>query len=329
MSFVNATPFAAIDVPMRDRVGRQVVVAIVKATYTVVRPDRLVLADAPAEVRLADVLRDDQSAYSSPLYPSDLCTDKLGTDVVVVGEAVSRKPVVHVDVAIRVRQSTFPIRVHGYREYFRGLLEVAISAPVPFERMPIDFERAYGGCSDDLSIVDLRNPAGVGVARQDAQLIGTRAPQIEHPTVPHKTSKDRHPPVGCGAVLPHWSPRRERAGTFDEIWQATRMPLMPDDFDLRHHSVAAPGLSFESPLAAGDSISVLNMTLPELFAFTLPSLPINLRARYDDRDEEVRPSIDTVLIEPGKARVEVVLRRAFSVGRGRSRLREVRATLDG
>jgi hypothetical protein len=131
MSFVNATPFAAIDVPMRDRVGRQVVVAIVKATYTVVRPDRLVLADTPAEVRLADVLRDEQSAYSSPLYPSDLCTDKLGTDVVVVGEAVSRKPVVHVDVAIRV---------HGYREYFRGLLEVAISAPVPFERMPIDFE---------------------------------------------------------------------------------------------------------------------------------------------------------------------------------------------
>jgi hypothetical protein len=325
---VNATPLAVLDVPILDHIGREVVVVVVKGTVRVVGPDRVVPHEKPAPIRAKDDLRDEQNPRSSVRYPSDVCIEKHGTDVVVVGEALAPKPVMAKDIAIQVRDSVLPIRVHGPREYFRGILEVAVSAAVPSERIPLIWEKAYGGAYDDSSFVELRNPAGVGVARDHGLLVGTSAPQLEHPALPYRTSKDKHPPVGCGATLPHWSPRREYAGTFDDLWRATRMPLMPRDFDVRHNNVAAPGLIFSPALVAGDAVSVLGMSLPELFSFRVPRMPVVFVARYDDETKELRPAIDTVLVEPAHARVEVVLRAAFETGRGASSLREIRVKLD-
>ncbi|MGH7298088.1 MAG: DUF2169 family type VI secretion system accessory protein [Polyangiaceae bacterium] len=327
MPVLNATPLAVLDAPLLDRVGREVVLVVLKATFDVIRGGRVVLADEQVPVRTKDVLHDESNPRSSARYPSDVCVEKVGTDVVVVGDAVARQPSMFVDVAIRARDTTIPIRVNGQREYFRGILQVAVSAPVPFESMPIAYERAYGGTLDDLSDVEFRNPAGVGFARSAADLVGKPAPQIEHPGLPHRTAKDAHPPVGCGALLPHWSPRRERAGTFDDVWKATRMPLMPLDFDVRHNSVASPGLSLETPLAAGDVISILGMT-HELVQFAVPSLPLVVRARYDQQTEVVSPAIDMVLVEPALGRFELTLRRAFSIGRGKNVLRELRVDVD-
>ncbi len=329
MPLANATRFAALDVPTLDRAGREVVVVIVKATFKLGKDGKLVPADAPAPVRVADVLRDPKNPErSSVLYPSDVCTDKRGTDVVILGKAMAKKKVPYVDVGISAKAKTVSLRVHGMREYFRGIMEVAISAAVPFEEMPIEWERAYGGVSEDHAVVEARNPAGVGVAKSDKTLVGKLAPQIEHPGAPHKTSKDKHPPAGIGAILPHWAPRAAYAGTFDAEWKKTRMPLMPLDFDVRHNNVASSALVFEHGLAPGDPISILGMSA-DLFAFALPPLPIVLEARYDDRTDVARPSIDTVLIEPNNGQLELVVRKAFPLGRGRSALRELKADVDG
>jgi hypothetical protein len=105
------------------------------------------------------------------------------------------------------------------------------------------------------------------------------------------------------------------------------MPLMPLDFDIRHNNVAHPSLLFEEGLKAGDPVSVLGMS-HELFAVAVPKLSVVLRARYDDRTEEVRPAVDTLIVEPGRKRVELVVRKAFSIGRGKTALRELRADLE-
>jgi hypothetical protein len=326
MSFANATPFAAIDAPILDRNGREVVLVIVKATFKVVDVETVALADEQSPVRLVEVLTNPKASPDDPRvsarYPSDLCLEKRGADVVVVGDAVAKKPVTSVDVGIQLRQRTVPMRVHGMREYFRHIFEIAISAAVPFERMPITWERAYGGASEDWTVVETRNPAGVGVAKSDGALVGKLAPQVEHPSYPHKNSRDRHPPVGCGPILPHWSPRREQAGTFDGAWKASRMPLLPLDFDVRHNNVAHPSLVVEEGLRARDPVSVLGMT-HDLFAFELPKLPVVLRARYDDRTDEARPAVDTLILEPTKKQLEMVVRKAFPIGRGKTALREL------
>jgi hypothetical protein len=324
---VNATPFAVLDVPVLDRIGREVVLVVAKATFQVVGQGRTVLADEQVPVRTSDVLRDDSNPRSSARYPSDICLEKVGTDVIVVGDAVTRQPSLFVDVVIRARETIVPMRVNGPREYYRGMLDVGVSASVPFETMPIEYERAYGGMLEDMSDVEFRNPSGVGFARSAADLVGKPAPQIEHPGAPYRTAKDRHPPVGCSAILPHWSPRRERAGTFDDLWKATRMPLMPNDFDVRHNNVATPALLLDPALGPGDVVSIMGMT-HDLLQFALPPVSLVLHGRYDERTETVRAVVDTVLIEPSLGRIELTMRHAFSVGRRRSALRELRADID-
>jgi hypothetical protein len=262
---------------------------------------------------------------SSIRYPSDICTEKRGTDVVVVGEAVARTPTPVVDIALKVRDRVVSLRVHGERVYYRGLAGIVVGPAAPYERKPVVFERAYGGKSADFALVERRNPVGRGIARSAAELVDTAAPTIEHPAHPIVTAEDRPEPVGLGAIGPHWLPRCGYAGTFDDAWRRSRMPLMPVDFDIRYNNVAPPALWFEEPLAVGDSLALLGMHEDGLWQFELPAMPVRLSARlHDGRTLAVRPSIDTVLVEPRTNEVQLTLRRAFPVGRGKSLLREIR-----
>ena len=330
MSFSNATSFAAVDVPSVDASGAEVLVAIVKGTFQVDDQGRVFRADAQAPVRLSDVPYDDERPAGSIRYPSDVCTAKVGTDVVLVGEAISSKAVTDVDVGVKVRDLSVPIRVHGERLYFRNAMDIVISEGARFERQPIVYEKAFGGVSADQSVVEMRNPVGVGIAKRDADLIDRPAPQIEHPAFPYRSPRDRHPPVGFGAIAPHWSPRRELAGTFDEAWKAGRMPLSPRDFNVRHNNVAHPSLLLAEPLRADDPVGVIAMTPRGFLGFAIPPFRIVLRARFDNLGvQEVRPAIDTLLIEPSKAQFQLVVRGTFPLGRGRNVLRELVADHDG
>ena len=326
MSFVNETRYAALPVPLMDPEGRDVVVTIVKATFVVGERGELRPADDPSPVRISDVARDPDDPRSSLLYPSDVGLEKPGTDVVVVGDAVAPRPVKVMDVAVQVKTRLAPLRVHGPRVYYDGVLGVAVGPAAPFERVPITYENAYGGASEDLSIVELANPAGVGVARRASDLIGQRAPQIEHPERPHASASDQHPPMGYGAIPPHWSPRRVYVGTCGSAWQKTRMPLLPADHDPRFFCVAHPSLRFDEKLAPGDPIRVLGMSLVPI-TLELPRLAARVHARFDGGREERLVPIDTVILSPSERRLEIAGRVSFPAGRARRVLRgiEVRA----
>lgn len=327
MPLTNATSFPAMAYSQADPTGRDRVAVIVKATYAIGAGGRLTPAEEPASLRVADELTRPDSERSSAKYPSDMCLEKVGTDVVVVGDAVSPRPVTVMDVAVQVRKATVTLRVHGDRLFYKGPTGVAVGPAAPFERKAIVYERAFGGASDDYQVLETRNLAGVGIAKRPGDLVDTPAPQIEHPSLPHQTASDRHPPVGLGSILSFWSPRREHIGTLDAAWEADRMPLAPKDFDLRYNNVAHPSLIFEAPLAGGDALGVVGMSLEPL-AFELPAVPVVVRARWDVSGRRtVEPRIDTVLIEPNARRVEVVFRTSFLVGRGRDVLRELSVDL--
>ncbi|MFO0590356.1 MAG: DUF2169 domain-containing protein [Polyangiaceae bacterium] len=326
MPITNLTPFAAVDVPMLDAQGQEVVVAIVKATFEVRADGKVVPAEEGSPIRAGDVVRDPDDIRSSLLYPSDLGPAKVGTDVVIVGEAVSKAPVKAADVAVKVRDRTLTLRVHGERVFYKSLMGLAMSPSAPFERKQIVYERAYGGASEDWSVVEHRNPSGVGVAKRKEDLVDRPAPQIESATTPYVVG-DSPEPVGLGAIMTHWSPRKELVGTYDEAWVQARMPLPPRDFDPRFWNVAHPSLVFESPLVAGDTISISGMTL-ERFVFALPAFPLRLRGRFDGRGPlETAPAIDLVLVEPSRRRFEIVGRQSFVMGRRQQVLREVIAEI--
>lgn len=329
MSFTNATKLAAIALPYLDHLGNDVVVAIVKSTFEIDDGGRVIRADEPSPVRLADEPWDAESPQTSLRYPSDVCVVKVGADVVVLGEAVSKTPVKSLDVAVKVRDRTAPLRVHGERVFYRTMGRVAIGPAGSFERKPIIYERAYGGASDDYTVVETRNPAGVGVAKDHAELVDRAAPQIEHPARPHTSASDHHPPAGYGAIPAHWSPRRELVGTCDEAWEKTRMPLMPLDFDPRHNNVAHPALMFDEPIAPGDEVSILNMNPAGILRFQVPALGVVVRGIFTVSGKVAhRLAIDTLLVEPSRRRFEITGRAALPVGRGRDVLREVRIDTD-
>jgi hypothetical protein len=322
MSFANETRFAALPVPLLDREGNDVLVVIVKATFVVDAEGEARLADPQHDIRVSDVPRNPDDPASSLLFPSDLCVEKRGTDVVVVGDAVSPKPVTVMDVGVQLRE-VVPLRVHGTRVFYQGPLGASIGPAQPFTRMPVAYELAYGGMTDDLGTVEMKNPSGVGVAKRGGDLVGKRAPQIEHPARPHKTASDQHPPMGFGPIMTHWSPRRELGGTFDQAWQAERMPLLPRDYDTRYANVAHPSLQLDPHLSPGEPIGVVGMSLEPL-ATKVPALPIEVRARYDGGDRAVyTPPIDTVIIVPEKRTLEIVARAALLIGRGQRVLRDV------
>src|SRR5579859_1681498 len=106
------------------------------------------------------------------------------------------------------------------------------------------------------------------------------------------------------------------------------MPLMPRDFDPRYFNVAHPSLQFDPPLMPGDAIAVMGMS-EALFRFELPPLHLVVRGTFDVAGTvEVRPQVDTVLVEPTTRRVDVVARVRFKMGRGRNVLREIQVDTD-
>jgi hypothetical protein len=329
VSFANVSPFSAVAVPYIAPDGREVVIAIAKATFRRGNGATMRLDEEQSPVRLGDVTISPDADESSVRYPSDVATEKRGADVVIVGDAVSKRPVTAIDVAVRVRDRTVPLRVHGERVYYRSIGGIVVGPAAPFERKPIVYENAYGGTADDHGIMERRNPVGRGVAKRPADLVDRPAPTIEHPEHPIASASDCPDPAGFGAVPGHWLPRSDFAGTFDELWRATRMPLLPLDFDVRYFNVAHPLLQFAERLQHGDVIAILGMTLDGPFTAELPSLPVVMHGRTDDgRTITMRPPVDTILVEPGKGRVELTTRATFPRGRGRTMLREIRVDID-
>ena len=326
----NATPYSALAPPLRDAAGVPVATLIVKATFSIGRDGRPTLHDEQAPLRPNDIPHDPEAPAGSIARPTDFVPAKIGADVIVLGDAVGRRPAPALDVAVKVRDRTAPLRVHGPRVYFASVGKVAVGPAANTDRVPIIYEKAYGGTTPDYQIVERRNPAGVGVARRPSDLEGRPAPQIEHPARPYTAAGEAPEPVGLGAIAPGWSPRCERAGTFGDAWRKDRLPLPPLDFDPRFYNMAHPSLQIDEPLRAGDEIAILGMTPEGMIRFTIPAFPVRIRALFAEKGPaESRPAIDTLLVEPEKGTFEITARASFPIGRGRALLREIRLDLHG
>ncbi|MBK8259656.1 MAG: DUF2169 domain-containing protein [Polyangiaceae bacterium] len=324
MSLVNATRYFANALPFTAPNGQRVVVTLVKATFERNRAGEFVLAAKPSPVRLGEELWDDNSPHGSVRYPSDLSCEKTGTDIVVVGSAISPKPVTRLDLMVRVGAHEAPLVVFGPRVFYKSPRGVAVGPPARFEEVPVVYEHAYGGMAADFGCADERNPAGRGVAHKITDLIDTPAPQIEHPAFPHELATDDHPPAGYGAMRTHWLPRRSFAGTFDDTWRETRMPLLPVDYNPLFENVAHPSLQLSESPPAGTPISILGMSTAGPFQCEIPDLKLVIHALRNGSKETVRPQIDLILIEPERGRVELLARAVWTMGRGKTSLREVR-----
>ncbi|MGD2151792.1 MAG: DUF2169 domain-containing protein [Gemmatimonadales bacterium] len=306
---VNETAFAAERSFVRDREGAEVWIVAVKATFTV-GPDGTTELAKDQERVLQTPRYLGEPGRSSLLYESDMVYTKVATDVILHGRAYARggRPAVAVEVALRVGKLSKALRVLGDRRWEAGPVGLRIGEPEPFQRMPIVYERAFGG-SDDVSEqngFEPRNPIGTGFATAPEHLIGRPLPNVEEPGELITSWKQRPRPAGFGPIAPHWSPRRELAGTYDERWERERLPLMPVDFDDRFYCCAPEDQQVPGFLRGGEPVELHNLTAGGLLRFPLPRVYLAFATRFGRQVVGHSAALHTVIVEPDHPRVIMV-----------------------
>lgn len=307
----NETPFKIGMAIFPDADGVDTLYVAIRATFTMAG-GKLAVAEAQPPVRLADEYRGEPGT-SSLTHAADLHLGKPTTDVALLGEAWAPggKSAPAVDVSLSVGPVHKVVRVFGEREW-SGLLGSSISAPVPFEKIPLLYERAFGGVlsydeSKDQSILDWRNPVGVGPGKRKAP--GDKArrllPNLEDPAHLLKSPRDRPPPAGFGFIAPSWEPRRSLGGTYDEAWQTRRAPYLPKDFQPRFFNAAHPDLVSKRYLRGGELVQVHNAS-PSPLRFNLPACDLDLAVRIDGATERPPLTLQTVVIEPSERKLGLV-----------------------
>ncbi|MEQ9075711.1 MAG: DUF2169 domain-containing protein [Sandaracinaceae bacterium] len=276
-----------------------------------------------ATVHVADEPWDpDAPETSSIRFPTDLCTRKPSTDVLVAGSAVApyREAVRSLDVHVRVGPVQKRLRVFGPRVWYKGGIgKMVLTDPEPFEAVAVRWEAAWGGSDYETDpeqpLEEPRNPNGCGVVRDIEELEGKLGPQVEDPNELIKSQRTRPSPAGLGAIGRHWAPRRQYAGTCDAQWMEERMPLLPLDFDPRFYQCAPPDQITATPLRGGERVEVAGMHEEGPFAFDLPRLRFFVGLQTTDALTEHPPQLDTVLIEPNERAATLTWRSAVKLPR--------------
>jgi len=309
----NRTPYAAERTWVQDKDANKHWLVAVKATYDVAPNGSLHLADEQLPpCRLGTHFG--EPGQSSLQYESDLLGVKPTTDVVVNGSAYAPggRAAANVDVGIEVGSVRKNLRVSGDRYWVKGVLgDPVISAALPFVKMPIVYERAFGGwdrAPQDPSQhrLDARNPIGTSFLTRANHAVDVPLPNVEYPDQPMRSWQDRPRPAGLGAIEVHWSPRRELAGTYDDRWMKDRFPLWAEDFDPRYHSCAPADQQSDDFLRGGESVRLSNLTPSGYLTFRLPRVYPFFETRFGRERIEHRARLATVIIEPDVPRVMMV-----------------------
>lgn len=325
----NRTPFAAMPMLFPNAAGIDTMFAVVKGTFAI--GDRLALADEQLPVTLQDQHYGDP-AKTSIRMPSDVSLEKLGTDVVVVGSACAagEKPTWQMDVSVSVGAVTKTVRVCADRVW-DGVPGAAATWVAPFVRMPLVWERAFGGHdeSSDPVAADSRNPVGVGFRGHNSArpIAGMRLPNIEDPTAPISSPTQVTPPAGLGPVAPHWQPRQRYAGTYDNEWMQNRAPYLPRDFDVRFCQIAPSGLVTPGHLRGGELVQLTGVTPNGAIRFQLPTQGVEVTYLLDGGEESRPALLDTLIIEPDARRAILVWRAALPCDKKALKVKEIRPSI--
>lgn len=327
-AITNKTPFSADYSWVLDKHGNKLWFVAVKGTFDVRPNGACCLASEQVPVlQMADAYG--EFGQTSLRYENDLAGVKPATDVLVRGDAIgpNGRPVTELDVAARVGSIQKRLRVTGDRVWVNGGPGIMMSAAQPFERMPIVYERAYGGwdrsAADETEHrLDGRNPVGTGFAVREQGCVGKALPNVEDPQQLISRWSDRPSPAGFNAIDCAWSPRRELAGTYDDNWRRTRFPSWAEDFDSRYYNCAPRDQQSDGYLVGGERVDVLNMSENGALAFALPRVQLAFQTRFGTTRTDHEGQLCTVIVEPNVSRVILVWQTALICNRREDQLDE-------
>jgi hypothetical protein len=320
---INSTPYACELLFLTNEVGTPVCVPIVQATFALTDGHSLTLLPQQPTINLGGAWWG-EPGMSSIRFEPQIAFLKLATDVVLLGHAYpTNRDRTEGMVGIRVGSDLQKVaRVFGNRWFVRRLGVASATAPEPFDRIPLTYEYAFGGAdrlSDEKQSFEPRNPVGMGYRGDDqTDHRDIPMPNLEDPRQLYERPPHRPPPAGFGFIAPNWQPRAKFAGTYDQVWNDTRKPLLPSDFDRRFFNSASPGLIAAGHLRGDEWVTVVGASLRGRLDFALPGVgPVACRVVLKgSKAVDLQASLDTLVVDMDQETVTLTWRAHLPVPRG-------------
>jgi len=333
-------------VASKDDKKRDAFCVLLKRTYDF-RQGYSVRAEKDRPLDFIDVYHDPGDPETcSVKYENDLSPFKVATDVVVIGTvyAPGGEAAETTDAAVDVTGTIKLVRVFGDRQcYYNSYGSPTVTDPVPFEQMPVRYERAYGG-TDSVSIPDMpfaypRNHLGRGFVLKNSPegVHGLALPNFEDPfdllsperiVVGEPEGWWRQPmPQGFGWFQRTWYPRCSFVGSVpgfvdpDAVVREEQLGLVParqfalarqfklPSFDIRFNNGASPGLA-RPYLKGGERIRLARLTPEGLLELTLPEDVPKIAMDIGLGERELQPVLHTVVIRSDDRQLDLVWRGA-------------------
>lgn len=312
----NKTPYPADAVLLPDVNGDMSVVTVIKATFSFSIDGEIKAAERQMPLCYGDEYWG-KPGLSSLRYATDIVYEKKGTDIALNGHAYApmRNPEkkIHAGLAVGSLQKTVTITGNRFRSSKMGIT----SRPQPFVKMPLRYERAFGGMDTSHQNEKkhnhlMENPVGIGFGPYNGPENSPAFPNIEHAETSKKSGKKVKGPAGFGFIAPSWEPRLSYAGTFDGLWRKERMPFPPADFDIRFNNAASPGLVMTEPIKGHEKVTLLNLhPTAETVSFTLPGLTLKTAYIFEHETKKPEAVADTLILEPDENRFMMVFRTRY------------------
>ncbi len=309
-----------------DASGREHLVIVAKATWSIPRPGQRPRPLAPQPLSYADQFHGEPGL--SPLrYGDDFARYKPRCDVIfdACARAPDGQPVTALAVRVQVGAMIKQIKVQGPRSWKKRLGAYDASPPAPFTQLPLHYGLAFGGTHPyadregrKLADTFLDNPEGIGWAGPHTPDAAADAPapcleDFDDPVL-HPTG--RHRALALSAIPRHWPQRIAHAGTYDETWHATQCPFLPEDFDERYYQCAPPDQQIDYP-QGGEEVELIHLLADQPgLRFRLPDLRNTVRVLRTDYSVENLPAVvDTLFFETEAARFSAVWRTSTPIRR--------------
>lgn len=330
MNLYNATPFATGYTLGLQKSGRNCLVLVAKATYTL--PTNTDEKPSLAEEQIPPYETDTytgEPGYSAPIYENDYPPYKPKCDVILNGSAYAPqgKPCESLVASLQIGGINKHIHIIGPRHWKLGVLDGKASKPEPFSKQTISYDTAYGGTDpipkkhpndDQLYSSLMTNPIGIGYYphQNPQQQKGKPLPQTEAIDQPVKKSNSKkYTPQSFGGIARNWSPRAALGGTYDDHWSEHIKPFLPEDFD-EHYYQFAPKDQQIDYLKGGETLVLRNLTPQGQTQFKLPSENIPMQAILSNGERHnLVPVIDTLSIDTDAGHFTLVWRARIGLKR--------------
>ena len=296
--------------------GRVQSVAIAKLTLQFDLQGNLFMAEQE-EVVLADEHYGDPRD-SSLRRANEAVPFKQGAEYYLHGHACAPdgEQVSH-QVSVSLEQNglarTKQLAVLGEHQWQKGLLGHRRTEPLPFSRLPLRYELAFGGAHPEKGQREKRNPVGRGFNPSGWSLKDTRAPQIEY-LGQAQLSPSRDAPVAGFAPLPSfWAPRQGRYGELSrQPLDNQGCPWNQDAHPALHHC-APEDQWLAAPLTGGEKLVLQGFFSgsEKPVELVLPTWrPQVLLVRRGHRAERIELCCDTLKIDTDRQTLSLIARAA-------------------